>query len=135
MAQVYSFQNEFVNARWYIRGMNVIIANRILPVALAALLSEPTASRADAPPSPLPAPSASSQPATLSAVKPMSEDMRVKAEDIDSVMKDGKVFFLDVREPKELEEFGSYEGYVNIPMSQLESRLGELPKDRPILTA
>jgi rhodanese-related sulfurtransferase len=40
-----------------------------------------------------------------------------------------------VREPRELEEFGSYEGYVNIPMSQLESRLGELPKDRPILTA
>jgi predicted sulfurtransferase len=71
----------------------------------------------------------------LSEVTPMSEDKRVKAEDIDSVMQDGKVFFLDVREPKELEEFGTYEGYVNIPMSQLESRLGELPKDRPILTA
>jgi hypothetical protein len=115
--------------------MNVIIANRIVPVALAALLSAPAPSRADAPASPSPAPKASSQPVTLSTVKPMSEDMRVKAADIDSVMQDGKVFFLDVREPKELEEFGSYEGYVNIPMSQLESRLGELPKDRPILTA
>ena len=68
-------------------------------------------------------------------MRPMSEDKRVKAEDIDSVMQDGKVFFLDVREPKELEEHGTYEGYVNIPMSQLESRLGELPKGRPILTA
>ena len=115
--------------------MNVIIADRIVPVALAALLSAPAASRADAPSSPSPAPSASSQPVTLSTIKPMSEDMRVKAEDIDAVMADGEVFFLDVREPKELVEFGSYEGYVNIPMSQLESRLGELPKDRPILTA
>jgi hypothetical protein len=84
--------------------------------------------------SPSPAPSAAPPP-KLSEVKPMSEDKRVKTEEIDSVMQDGKVFFLDVREPKELEEFGSYEGYVNIPMSQLESRLGELPKDRPILTA
>jgi len=65
----------------------------------------------------------------------MSEDMRVKAEAIDDLMADKKVFFLDVREPKEIEELGSYEGYVNIPMSQLEARLGELPKDRPILTA
>jgi len=65
----------------------------------------------------------------------MSEDMRVKAADIDAVMADAKIFFLDVREPKEIEELGSYAGYVNIPMSQLESRLGELPKDRPILTA
>jgi hypothetical protein len=84
--------------------------------------------------SPSPAPSAAPPP-KLSEVKPMSEDKRVKTEEIDSVMQDGKVFFLDVREPKELEEFGTYEGYVNIPMSQLESRLGELPKDRPILTA
>jgi rhodanese-related sulfurtransferase len=65
----------------------------------------------------------------------MSEDMRVKSEDIDSVMQDGNAFFLDVREPKEIEDLGSYEGYVNIPMSALEARLGELPKDRPILTA
>ena len=65
----------------------------------------------------------------------ISEDMRVQPDAIDKLLADGSVFLLDVREPKELEEFGSYEGYVNIPMSQLESRLGELPKDRPILTA
>ena len=116
--------------------MGNTIGDHITPVALAALLWGATASKADVPAlSPTPASSASSQPVTLSNIKPMSEDKRVKAGDIDSVMQDGKVFFLDVREPKELEEFGSYEGYVNIPMSQLESRLGELPKDRPILTA
>ena len=87
-------------------------------------------------PTPSPIPSAAGEPRpSLSRVQPMSEDMRVKAEDIDAVMQDKKIFFLDVREPKELQEFGSYEGYVNIPMSQLESRMAEIPKDRPILTA
>jgi len=112
-----------------------MIADRVAPAAVVALLWLTAASHADAPASPTPAPSTTPGPETLSTIKPMNEDMRVKAEDIDAVMADGKVFFLDVREPKELQEFGSYEGYVNIPMSQLESRLRELPKDRPILTA
>jgi hypothetical protein len=111
-------------------------AVRLARAAVAALLFRPATIHADSPPTPVsPSPGATASRETLATIKPMNEDMRVKAEDIDSVMQDGKVFFLDVREPKELEEFGSYEGYVNIPMSQLESRLGELPKDRPILTA
>ena len=65
----------------------------------------------------------------------MSENKRVEARDIDSVMTDGKMFFLDVREPTEIEELGSYEGSLNIPVTQLEERLGELPKDKTILTA
>ncbi len=40
-----------------------------------------------------------------------------------------KLFFLDVREPKEIEELGTIDGYVNIPISQLEARLSEIPKD------
>ena len=48
---------------------------------------------------------------------------------------DQKVFFLDVREPKELEELGTLPGYVNIPLGQLESRLSEVPKDRLVITA
>jgi rhodanese-related sulfurtransferase len=46
-----------------------------------------------------------------------------------------KFFFLDVREPKEIEELGTIDGYVNIPLSQLESRLKEIPKDALIVTA
>jgi hypothetical protein len=114
--------------------MKPTIALAVAATVSAAMIARPASSRADAPASPSPA-AAAENGETLATIKPMNEDMRVKAEDIDSVMQDGKVFFLDVREPKELEEFGSYEGYVNIPMSQLESRLGELPKDRPILTA
>jgi rhodanese-related sulfurtransferase len=46
-----------------------------------------------------------------------------------------KFFFLDVREPKELEELGTVDGYVNIPLSQLEKRVSEIPKDVRIVSA
>jgi rhodanese-related sulfurtransferase len=46
----------------------------------------------------------------------------------------GKIFFLDVREPEEIATLGSIKGYVNIPLSQLESRLTEIPKDKLIVT-
>jgi hypothetical protein len=114
--------------------MKPTIALAVAATALATMIAPPASGPADAPASPAPSAAAENR-EILSTIKPMTEDKRVTAEDIDSVMQDGKVFFLDVREPKELEEFGSYEGYVNIPMSQLEARLGELPKDRPILTA
>jgi len=45
-----------------------------------------------------------------------------------------KVFFLDVREPYEIQALGSVKGYVNIPMSQLPGRLGEIPKNKVIVT-
>ena len=65
----------------------------------------------------------------------MSEDRRVRTENIDSVMAMGDTVLLDVRDPKEIEELGGYEGAINIPVTQLEKRLGELPKDKTILTA
>ena len=44
-------------------------------------------------------------------------------------------FFLDVREPKELEEVGTIKGYVNIPLGQLEARVNEIPKGVAIVGA
>ncbi len=46
-----------------------------------------------------------------------------------------KFFFLDVREPGEIEELGTLKGYVNIPIDQLESRIAEIPRDIQIVTA
>ena len=46
-----------------------------------------------------------------------------------------KFFFLDVREPRELEERGTIQGHVNIPLSQLEARVNEIPKDVAIVSA
>ena len=71
----------------------------------------------------------------ISKMPTMSEDKRVKTESIDAVMSKGDVILLDVREPKEIEELGGYEGAINIPVTELEKRLGELPKDKTILTA
>ena len=62
-------------------------------------------------------------------------DRRVAADEIDKYIREKKVFFLDVREPKEIEELGTLEGYYNIPVGELEKRLGEVPKDKLILTA
>jgi rhodanese-related sulfurtransferase len=45
------------------------------------------------------------------------------------------ILFLDVREPDEIQTLGTLEGYVNIPLGQLENRLGEIPKDKLIITA
>jgi rhodanese-related sulfurtransferase len=59
----------------------------------------------------------------------------ISTEELERYLKDPKkVFFLDVREPKEIEELGSVEGYVNIPLGQLESRVNEVPKDKLIIT-
>ena len=66
---------------------------------------------------------------------PVGEEMRVRALDLDVVLADENIVLLDVREPWELEQFGTREGYINIPLAELEDRLGELPKDKTILTA
>lgn len=67
--------------------------------------------------------------------EPVGEDQRVQASDIDAVLADADVVLLDVREPWELEKLGTREGYINIPLAELEERLDELPKDKTILTA
>ena len=67
--------------------------------------------------------------------EPVGEDQRVQASEVDGVLADSNVLLLDVREPWELEKFGTREGYVNIPIAELEDRLDELPKAKMILTA
>ena len=63
------------------------------------------------------------------------EAPRLTGEELAAALEDAGVFLLDVRNPEELEELGTVEGYVNIPIDELESRLDELPKDQAILTA
>tara|TARA_Y100000588_G_scaffold344992_1_gene391759 strand:- start:18 stop:323 length:306 start_codon:yes stop_codon:yes gene_type:complete len=61
--------------------------------------------------------------------------MRVDPGDLDRVLSDSNVIFLDVRESWELEKLGTRPGYVHIPLAELELRLTELPQDKMILTA
>ena len=66
---------------------------------------------------------------------PVGEEMRVDAQDLDAALADADVVLLDVREPWELEKFGTRKGYIHIPLVELENRLDELPNDKTILTA
>jgi rhodanese-related sulfurtransferase len=65
-----------------------------------------------------------------------AEVKKLNADELKETLANKKdLFFLDVREPRELEQYGSVKGYVNIPLGQLESRLKEIPKDKQIITA
>jgi predicted sulfurtransferase len=82
---------------------------------------------------------APAQPAPPAAAQgdpsPQPQAPRMASDDVLALVEKGEVFFLDVREPKELEELGTFEGYVNIPVGQIEGRLSEIPKDKAIVTA
>ena len=67
--------------------------------------------------------------------EPVGEEMRVSVSELDAALADGNVVLLDVREPWELEKFGTRKGYINIPLGELEARLGELSKEQVVLTA
>ena len=72
------------------------------------------------------------QPSTPSAP---SQAPKMASDEVMALLEKGDVFFLDVREPNELEELGTLEGYVNIPLGQIEKRLKEIPTDKAIITA
>lgn len=59
--------------------------------------------------------------------------MKIPAHDLDRALE--SALLLDVREPGEIASKGTLPGALQIPMGQLESRLHELPTDRPIITA
>ena len=65
----------------------------------------------------------------------MPQAPRIATEDAQALLEAGEVYFLDVREPQELEQQGTLKGYHNIPLAQLEKRLPELPQDKAIVTA
>ena len=67
--------------------------------------------------------------------RPQEQEKNLSADELKELLEKKKVFFLDVREPKELTELGTIKGYVNIPLGQLENRLSEIPKDKLIITA
>jgi len=60
---------------------------------------------------------------------------QIEGAEIAAALEDESIFFLDVRDPSELEELGTVEGYVNIPIDELPDRLDEIPRDKRILTA
>ncbi|MGE3492834.1 MAG: rhodanese-like domain-containing protein [Vicinamibacterales bacterium] len=92
-------------------------------LVIAAFLAIPTVTMAQQ----------TTAPPAASPAAPKAQKMA--SDDVMALLEKGQVFFLDVREPKELEELGTLEGYVNIPLGQIEKRLAEIPRDKAIITA
>ena len=95
---------------------------RLLGIATLLLVPALTMAQQNPPTSGQPAPA-----------QPKAEKMA--SDDVMALIEKGEVFFLDVREPRELVELGTLEGYVNIPLGQIDERLAEIPKDKAIITA
>jgi rhodanese-related sulfurtransferase len=51
--------------------------------------------------------------------------------DVDALPRDGSVSLIDTRTPPEYEN-GHIEGFVNIPLDDLRSRLGEIPAGKSV---
>jgi len=51
----------------------------------------------------------------------------------ETIAKTDNLFLLDVREPGELEKFGTLKDSRNVPVGQVEQRLSEVPKDRKVV--
>lgn len=69
----------------------------------------------------------------LAAIGAFAEK-KMSAEDFKEALTGDKIFLLDVRDPNELVESGAIEGYINIPLGQLERRMSEVPKNKTVLT-
>ena len=76
-----------------------------------------------------PAVAAAQTPPAPTADTPKAQ--RMASDDVQALLDAGKVFFLDVREPHELEELGTLDGYVNIPLGQSRSGSPRFPATRP----
>ncbi|HTQ53569.1 MAG TPA: rhodanese-like domain-containing protein [Bryobacteraceae bacterium] len=71
----------------------------------------------------------------LAGADQSGEPKQLSAEELEKLLeKPGNIFFLDVRPPEEIKALGTIKGYVNIPLAQLEDRLGEIPKNKLIVT-
>ena len=72
---------------------------------------------------------------TLSTVVAPSVDT-ISADQLKALVDSGKDFvFVDVREDNELAEKGTLPNAVHIPLGQVEARMSEIPRDKPIVTA
>lgn len=61
------------------------------------------------------------------------EGVRISLEEAKKLFDEGRAVFVDVRSPTSY-RFSHIPGSINIPLRELPRRMGELPKDLPIVT-
>lgn len=72
--------------------------------------------------------------ATEAAATEVAAPTELDVENVATRLAGGEdIFLLDVRTPEELVQDGAIEGYTHIPIDELEGRLAEVPRDKPIV--
>lgn len=94
------------------------------------LLLAATAGLAGCGEAPEPAATAAEEPASSAPAAPKELDVEEIAARLDA---GEDITLLDVRTSAELERDGAIEGYLHIPIDELETRLAEVPKDKPLV--
>ena len=61
----------------------------------------------------------------------MSE--RIPISELEKKLKGGKLVLVDVRDTSEIKQSGAIPGAIHIPLTEVEKRLGELPKNAEIV--
>jgi len=65
----------------------------------------------------------------LTGADQSGETKQLSTEELEKLLeKRGNLFFLDVREPEEIKELGSVEGYVNIPLASWKAGWVRFPR-------
>jgi Rhodanese-like domain len=83
------------------------------------------------PPAAAPAPPPAAAPAAPPAVAP--EARRISADEVRQALAKGKAVLVDVRS-KDSYDASHAQGAISIPLGEIESRAGELPKDKLVVT-
>lgn len=80
-----------------------------------------------------PAPQPAQQSAQQAPADPLAAAPRVTGEEARKALAKGEAVLVDVRS-KEAYETGHAKGAVSLPLSDLSARMGELPKDKLVIT-
>ena len=74
------------------------------------------------------------EPEVMAMASAVGAPTELDVENVAKRLADGEdIFLLDVRTPEELVQDGVIEGYTHIPIDELEGRLAEVPRDKPIV--
>jgi 3-mercaptopyruvate sulfurtransferase SseA len=108
---------------------------RFMPALLGGLLLTAAASALAAPqsPNPTPPPEAAAPAVRTMPVDDLASARRVTAAEVREALAKGQAVLVDVR-PKESYDAQHAQGAVTLPLSELDARAGELPKDKLIVT-
>lgn len=70
------------------------------------------------------------------AIEPGKDKGSISTTSFDRILKENpaQIVVVDVRDEKDIKK-GTFPGAINIPINQLEQKMGELPKDKPVVFA